>query len=108
MRTYGQLFEALLRGWRLLPLGLYRRVHPATGLRANPQTAAVLQLAAGPPSQNGAFVNNRALVSYVYTNPSPHSVLSEHDLVYVLLPDSLVTSSGFTDVRADEDDAGDV
>ena len=26
--TYGQLFEALLRGWRLLPVGLYRRLQP--------------------------------------------------------------------------------
>lgn len=86
VRTYGELAEALLRGWDVLPMGLYRRVHPATGLRASPATVAALQLAAGPPTPGGAFAHNRALVSYVLTNPPPHTALSEHDLVYVLLP----------------------
>jgi hypothetical protein len=108
-RTYGQLFEALLRGWRLMPLGLYRRVHPATGLKVNPQTAAALQLAAGPPSLNGAFVHNRALVSYVYTNPPADTLLSEHDLVYVLLPEASVSAEGVFNhgaAREDGDDGG--
>jgi hypothetical protein len=61
-------------------------VHPATGLKASPATVAALQLAAGPPTPGAAFSHNRALVSYVYTNPPPHTLLSEHDLVYVLLP----------------------
>lgn len=26
--TFGELFEGLLRGWRLLPMGLYRRLQP--------------------------------------------------------------------------------
>lgn len=93
-RTYGQLFEALIRGWRLLPMGLYRRVHPATGLHVHPQTTAALQLAAGPPSLSGSFVHNRALVSYVYTCPPPDTLLSEHDLVYVLLPEASVSADG--------------
>ena len=105
VRTYGQLFEGLLRGWRLLPIGVYRRVHPATGLKTSAQTVAALQvsscgcrcvgergclcpayvaaigfsspftpsaqLAAGPPSQSPALTHNRALLSYVYTNPPP-------------------------------------
>jgi len=94
VRTYGALFEALLRGWGLLPLGLYRRVHPATGLRVNPQTGAALQLAAGPPSAGGGFVQNRALVSYVFTAPPPDAILSEHDLVYVLLPEAAAGADG--------------
>jgi hypothetical protein len=73
----GQLFDALMRGWHVLPLGLYRRVHPATGHKVNPQTAAALQLAAGPPAADGAFVFNRALVGYVYTSPPADATLSE-------------------------------
>lgn len=105
-RTYGQLFEALMRGWKLLPVGLYRRVHPATGLRVNPQTVAALQLAAGPPPLNGAFVHNRALVSYVYTNPPPGTLLSEHDLVYVLLPEMSVSADGVLNHGAGGSGAG--
>ena len=86
IETYGELFEALLRGWDMLPLGLYRRVHPATGLRASGATVAALQLAAGPPTPNEDAAHNRALVSYVYTNPPRGSPLSEHDLVYALRP----------------------
>ena len=44
IRTYGQLFEGLLRSWRLMPIGLYRRVHPATGLKTSAQTVAALQV----------------------------------------------------------------
>ena len=84
--SYGEVAEALLRGWDVLPVGLYRRVHPATGLRASPATVAALQLAAGPPSPPGAFGHNRALLSYVYTNPPPATIIGEHDLLYVLLP----------------------
>jgi len=95
-RTYGQLFDALMRGWHLLPLGLYRRVHPATGHKVNPQTAAALQLAAGPPAADGAFIFNRALVGYVYTAPPADAMLSEHDLVYVLLPELSASAGGIS------------
>jgi hypothetical protein len=89
---YGELFEALLRVWKLLPIGLYRRVHPATGLKSNPATAAAVAAAAGlppvgVPEGETAFTHNRALVSYVYTNPEPSTRLSEHDFLYVLHAD---------------------
>jgi hypothetical protein len=100
--TYGHIFEALLRGWHLMAIGMYRRVNPASGLNANPQTTAALQLAAGPPSVNGNFVYNRALVSYVFTNPPPSTELAEHDLIYIMLPESVVSSSGFTDAKTGE------
>jgi hypothetical protein len=69
-------------------------MHPATGHKVNPQTAAALQLAAGPPAADGAFVFNRALVGYVYTSPPADATLSEHDLVYVLLPELSVSADG--------------
>ena len=85
--------------WSVLPLGLYRRVHPATALKASPQTVAALQLAAGPPVRGEETVHNRALVSYVYSNPPPHTRLAEHDMVYVLRPEGgvggVVVSQGW-------------
>jgi hypothetical protein len=85
---YGEVFEALLRCWKLLPIGIYRRVHPATGLKTPAATAAAVSAAGGLPSaEPGAFANNRALVSYVYTSPSPNTRLSEHDILYVLHTD---------------------
>ena len=81
---YGELFEGLLRAWRLLPVGLYRRVHPANGLKTAAGTVAALCAAAGPPTSGEHFGHNRALVSYVFTNPTPESKLSPHDVLYVL------------------------
>ena len=87
---YGELFEGLLRGWRLLPIGLYRRVHPAFGLKTAAGTVNALIAAAGAPScgsgsgEGGGFGHNRALVSFVYTNPTPETKLSPHDVLYVM------------------------
>ena len=36
-----------------------------------------MQLAAGPPSQTPALSHNRALLSYVYTNPPPGTFIGE-------------------------------
>lgn len=85
---YGPLFESLMRCFRLLPIGLYRRVGPAAGLKTSPSTLAAVSAAAGLPSLTGdAFVYNRALVSYVFTNPPPATKISEHDLIYVMADD---------------------
>lgn len=84
---YGQLMEALLRCWKLLPMGLYRRVHPATGLKTNGNTSASVAAAAGLPTLGSGFLNNRALVSFVYTNPEADTLLSPHDYLYVLSSD---------------------
>jgi hypothetical protein len=101
---YGEIYEALLRGWNLLPIGLYRRVHPASGLKtAAASTVAALQLAAGPPTPGDAFVNNRALVSYVFTNPAPDVPLSEHDLVYAIYPDEELAEEEEDEENADDD-----
>ena len=87
---YGELFEGLLRAWRLLPIGLYRRVHPAFGLKTAAGTVNALIAAAGAPScgsgsgEGGGFGHNRALVSFVYTNPTPETKLSPHDVLYVM------------------------
>ena len=88
--------------WSVLPLGLYRRVHPATGLKASPQTVAALQLAAGPPVRGEETVHNRALVSYVYSNPPPHTRLAEHDMVYVLRPEGGGGSGGVPGLGEEE------
>ena len=83
---YGEVFEGLLRCWRLLPLGLYRRVHPANGLKTAAGTVTALHAAAGLPTGSGgpAFGHNRALISYVFTNPTPETKLSPHDVLYVM------------------------
>jgi hypothetical protein len=90
---FGEVFEGLLRCWRLLPLGMYRRVHPASGLKTAVGTVNALYAAAGSPSGGGSsseggcggsFGHNRALVSYVFTNPTPETKLSPHDVLYVL------------------------
>ncbi len=81
-RRYGELFEALLRCAGILAVGLYRRSAAVAGLRATAATAAAVAAAAGAPG--GAFANNRALISYVFTNPPPDTLLQPHDLVYVL------------------------
>jgi hypothetical protein len=83
--------ECLLRQWRLLPLGLYRRAAATAGVRANAQTAAAAGSAAGAPGVDGAgtfaFSHNRALVSYVFTSPPPGTPLGDHDLVFALRAD---------------------
>ena len=83
---YGEVFEGLLRCWRLLPLGLYRRVHPANGLKTAAGTVTALHGAAGLPTGSGgpAFGHNRALISFVFTNPTPETKLSPHDVLYVM------------------------
>jgi hypothetical protein len=102
--TYGELFEALLRGWHLLPVGLYRRRMPGTLPTPPRVTDPVAQFMAAfgnvhipgvsaPHSHYvggagsgtaGVFRNDKSLVSYVFTNPPPHTALNKHDLVYVL------------------------
>lgn len=85
---YGLLFEALLRAWRLLPIGLYRRVHPASGLRVPREAAAAVAAAVGPPPPPGAlFAHAHTAVSYVVVNALPDTVLSPHDYVYVMSGD---------------------
>jgi hypothetical protein len=106
INTFGKLFESLLRGWQLLPVGLYRRREP--GIRPTPPTVedpAAHFMAAfggiivpgisadtsgawfngcGSSGTAGIFRNEKTLLSYVFTNPPPHTILNEHDLVYVL------------------------
>ena len=90
MRTYGELFEALLRGWHLLPMGLYRRLRPGAPPQPPdvPDAAAHFLAAFGPsaagPHAPGAFRNDKSLLSYVFSNPPPDTLLNRHDLVYVL------------------------
>jgi len=96
---FGQMSEALLRGWHLLSLGLYRRRSPpvaaAVGMRStasytgshsspNPDQQAADLLEGQLPSTDGPFKHSRELISYVYTNPPPHTILTPHDYVYVL------------------------
>ena len=89
-QRYGEVFEGLLRAWRILPIGLYRRVHPANGLKTAASTLNAVLAAAGVPSgsgssaSSGAFGHNRALVSYVYSNPVPETKLSPHDVLYIM------------------------
>ncbi len=82
-KRYGELFEALLRVAGVLSVGLYRRSAAVAGLRATAHTAAAVASAAGAPG-GGAFANNRALISYVFTNPPADTLLGPHDMVYVL------------------------
>jgi len=96
--VYGEVYETLLRNWKILPIGIYRRSPPASGLKANAQTAAAVSAAAGLPMSASAsggggdgssllFGHNRALVSYVFSNPPPETLLCEHDLLYVIKED---------------------
>lgn len=106
--TYGQLFESLLRGWHLLPVGLYRRrepgVPPCPPIIADPAAhflaafggvhvegfsaesgGNLIQFGGGGSSGTaGVFRNQKELLSYVFTNPPPTTILNKHDLVYVL------------------------
>ena len=119
--TYGALFESLLRGWHLLPVGLYRRRTPGVA----PQPPVVEDPAAhfiaafggvyipgvtpaatagawfnggGSSGTAGVFRNEKGLLSYVFTNPPPTTLLNVNDLVYVLRPDIAAGS-----VRAGDD-----
>jgi len=94
--SYGELFEALLRGWNLLPLGLYRRVLPnhATGAIPEPPvvTDPVSAFISGFAAQQ-AFKADKSLLSYVFTNPPPDTILNSRDLVFVIrseLPSSIM------------------
>lgn len=87
-QRYAVLAEALVRAWGLLPVGIYRRLHPAAGLRAAPSTARAVAASTGLPSVAGAdFAHNRALVSFVFTNPPPETLVNHHDLIYLVRPD---------------------
>lgn len=99
VRTYGQLFEALLRGWHLLPLGLYRRLEPGTEATPPVVTDAATHFmnafahagsTSAAPTGAAALRNDKALLSYVFTNPPPDTTLNVHDLVYVLRAGSAV------------------
>ena len=96
---FGQLSEALLRGWHLLSLGLYRRRSPQSapggsvsaaqqseGGQHSPTPAqhAAALLEGQLPSTDGPFKHSRELISYVYTNPPPHTILTPYDYIYVL------------------------
>jgi hypothetical protein len=92
IRTYGQLFEALLRGWQLLPLGLYRRMQPgsvpAPPVVGDPAAQFVAGFARSAHGPGGApmFRNEKGLVSYVSRRtlrrlaarhpPPPHHLLT--------------------------------
>jgi hypothetical protein len=99
VRTYAELFEALLRGWHLLPVGLYRRLEP--GVPPTPPTiddpAQVFadSFVYGNTGAFCSFRNEKALLSYVFTNPGPGTVLNEHDFVYVLRPGTDVGNDAF-------------
>jgi hypothetical protein len=88
--TYGQLFEALLRGWNLLPLGLYRRLQPGASPQPPRVTDPIAQFYAAftGTSYTGSFdfKNDKALLSFVFTNPPADVLLNKHDFVYVLRP----------------------
>lgn len=97
--TYGQLYEGLIRGWKLLPLGLYRRLVPGHQPQAPEVTDPIgvyLQSFGGGGSGAGirggsgtkVFRNDKSLLSYVLTNPPPDAPLGQHDLVYILRPGS--------------------
>ena len=92
VRNYGELFEALLRGWSLLPLGLYRRVAPHTADEpVAPQPATVTDPVSvfvasfdAASAVRSPFRADVHLLSYVLTNPPPDSAIGADDLVYVL------------------------
>ncbi len=123
VRTYGQLFEALVRGWHMLPVGVYRRMEPgslpqppvvtdplsqfvaafaphnivgheaASGLNTSTASASSSSGGAGWSGVGGGnytgsaiFRNEKGLLSYVFSNPPPDTLLNKHDMVYVLRP----------------------
>jgi len=96
VRTYGQLLQALLRGWSLLPLGLYRRMQPGVPasppIMPDPAAQFVASFAASTPPQVEFLGGN--VVSYVFTNPPPDTVLSHLDLVFVLRSSSCGDGDG--------------
>lgn len=103
IRTTGELFDGLLRGWRLLPVGLYRRIRP--GAQPTPPVVSdpISEFAASfVPGQllfgqedsrsgigrlNDPLRHEKGVVSYVFSNPPPDTVLNYQDYVYVLRPD---------------------
>ena len=93
VRTYGQLFEALLRGWSCLPVGLYRRlapgVSPSPPIITDPVAQYVSSFSRTANGADGAplFRNEKGLVSYVFTNPPQDTVLNYLDYVYLVRPD---------------------
>lgn len=107
--TYGQLFEGLLRGWHMLPVGLYRRREPGEyPVPPEVRDPALQYLAAfggvfipgvsvpgggafggSGSGTSGPFRYDKSLVSYVFTNPAPSTILNRHDLVYVLRSSSV-------------------
>jgi hypothetical protein len=92
VRNYGELFEALLRGWSLLPLGLYRRVAPHSAdepvaptpvVVTDPVSVFVASFDAASAARH-PFRADVHLLSYVFTSPPPDSAIGADDLVYVL------------------------
>jgi hypothetical protein len=102
--TYGQLFEALLRGWHMLPVGLYRRrepgVYPSPPVVVDPALQYIAAfggvfipgisvpgggaVGGAGSGTSGPFRYDKSLLSYVFTNPPPNTLLNRHDFVYVL------------------------
>jgi hypothetical protein len=85
IQTYGQLFEALLRGWAILPVGLYRRLQPGV-VPAPPVVRDPIAhfIASNTGANASPFKNEKGLVSFVFTNPPADVILNHHDLVYVI------------------------
>eukprot|EP01138_Halocafeteria_seosinensis_P004392 gb/GECG01004493.1/.p1 GENE.gb/GECG01004493.1/~~gb/GECG01004493.1/.p1 ORF type:complete len:1657 (+),score=178.49 gb/GECG01004493.1/:1-4971(+) len=94
-KSYAEIFEVLLREHDLLCLGLYRQVSPfdrnLTGesgskypLLNRPDLAELLKEKPIPRT----FRNSDQLLSYVYTNPRPDTIVAKDDLLYVLRPDN--------------------
>lgn len=96
--TFGEIFETLLRGYNLLSLGLYRRVSPfdadltGEGNAAYPllnreDLADLVREKMPKTASSGYFKNSDQLLSYVFTNPRPDTLLGTDDLLYVLRPE---------------------
>ena len=90
VRTYGQLFESLLRGYSILPLGLYRRLQPGCGPAPptirDPAAQFISSFSRTAHGVDGApvFRNEKGLVSYVFTNPPQDTILNHLDYVYIV------------------------
>jgi len=90
VQTYGQLFEALLRGYSILPIGLYRRLQPGCGpappVIRDPAAQFVSSFCRTAQGVDEApvFLNEKGLVSYVFTNPPQDTILNHLDYVYIV------------------------
>lgn len=87
-RYYGEFYDMLIRCWKLLPIGLYRRALPTEGTPTPHSIYLGVKSLTGFPSystENFAF--SPTLVSYTFTNPLPSTRVTIHDIFYVLRPD---------------------